>query len=104
MPAMPDQQLERAIFARADSAITRRLDDETVIVPVRNNVADLISIYTLNGTGSFVWELLDGSRPLSEVWQRVSEDFEVDPLQAREDVLALISDLEGEGLIRMTPV
>ena len=97
---MPDRCLERAVFVRDPAAVTRRLGEETVIVPLRHDVADLTSIYTLNDTGSFVWELLGGAFSLQQVCDRLEENFDVDPGQARRDVLELITDLEAEGLIR----
>ena len=29
---------------------------------VANNIADMDSVYTLNESGAFIWELIDGKR------------------------------------------
>ena len=87
------------VLARDPAAVTRRLGRETVIVPVRNNVADLVSIYTLNETGSFIWDRCDGSAPLQEVVAGVVATFSVDADQAWQDATELVNDLLDEGLL-----
>jgi hypothetical protein len=88
------------VFTRDQSAVTRRIAGETVIVPVRNDVADLDSIYTLNETGSFVWDLLDGKHTVAELIEAVVAEFEVARDVAAADVNRLIGSLRDEGLLR----
>lgn len=88
-------------FVRHEATVTRRVADETVIVPVRNNVADLESIYTLNATASWVWERLDGSRSVGELVDALTAEFDVMREEARRDVEVLVNDLQAEGLVRL---
>ena len=88
------------VFARDEAAVTRRIAGETVIVPVRDDVADLDSIYTLNETGTFVWDLLDGQRSVEELIDAVVVEFEVAREVAAADVARLIASLREEGLLR----
>jgi len=88
------------VFTRDQSAVTRRIAGETVIVPVRDDVADLDSIYTLNETGTFVWDLLDGRRTVDELIDAVVAEFEVAREVAAADVARLIASLSAEGLLR----
>ena len=88
------------VFVRDQSAVTRRIAGETVIVPVRDDVADLDSIYTLNETGSFVWDLLDGRRTVDQLVDAVVAEFEVAREVAAADVARLIASLRDEGLLR----
>jgi hypothetical protein len=90
-----------AVFVRDETAVTRRIAGETIIVPVRNDVADLDSIYTLNETGSFIWELLDGQRTVATLVDAVVEEFEVDRELAASDVARLVASLRDEGLLRL---
>ena len=39
--------------------VTRRIADETIIVPVVGGVGDLDAIFTLNEVGSVIWQLVD---------------------------------------------
>ena len=36
----------------------RVIAGETILVPLRQNLGDLESIYTLNGVGTFIWQQL----------------------------------------------
>ena len=51
--------LEDEILVRSQSVVARVVAGETLIVPVRAKVGDLASIYSFNGTGSLIWNLLD---------------------------------------------
>ena len=43
-------------YVRSDDVVARMIGGETLIVPVRGNVGDLASIYSLNEIASVVWE------------------------------------------------
>jgi hypothetical protein len=83
--------------------VTRRIANETVIVPMTANVADLDSVYTLNEVGSFIWELLDGTRTAQSIAEAVADEFDVALDQAVRDVDELLTALEDKGLSKSTP-
>jgi len=84
-----------SIYHHDPSIVARNIAGEVILVPIRNNVGDLDSIYTLNETAAFVWERLDGVRTLAEVVAALVAEYEVEPAQAGQDVLALIAQLES---------
>jgi hypothetical protein len=88
-----------AVFKKADSVVTRHIAGETVLVPVSGKVADLRRIFTLNSTGAYVWELLDGHRSVQSIREEVVRRHQVTPEQAETDVQALVDGLEASGLI-----
>lgn len=53
----------------------------------------------LNGVGSLVWQLLDGSRDLDSIISRVCDEFEVGPEQARSDVEQFLLDLDRAQML-----
>jgi len=83
------------IYHHDPSIVARNIAGEVILVPIRNNVGDLDSIYTLNETAAFVWERLDGVHTLAEVVAALVAEYEVEPAQAEQDVLALIAQLES---------
>jgi hypothetical protein len=89
----------RNVFVRDPAAVTRVLAGDTVILPVRHNVADLTAIYTLNETGSFVWQQLDGVRSVDDLVGELVAKYDVGIEQARRNVLELMKDLLEEGLV-----
>jgi hypothetical protein len=81
--------------------VVRRVGDESVVVPVRNRVGDLDSLFTLNDVASRIWELLDGRRPLNAVVDTICEEFEVTPDVAAKDANDLIRTLEEMHLVEV---
>ena len=87
-------------YRRSEQMVFRKIHDETLLVPIKNNVGDLGSIYSLNPTGAFIWECLDGTRRLGEIKTMVVEEFEVGPEQAESDLCVFVSDLLEAGAIQ----
>ena len=52
----------KSILSQSPSIVTRKTGNEYVLVPITNNIADMNSVYTLNETGAFIWEQIDGKR------------------------------------------
>jgi len=57
----------KSILSHSPSIVTRKTGNEYVLVPVTNNIADMHSVYTLNETGAFIWEHIDGERSVEEI-------------------------------------
>jgi hypothetical protein len=79
-----------SVYSHSPSVVTRKTGNEYVLVPIANNIADMNSVYTLNETGAFIWELLDGKRDLNSIISELTREYEIDELTAREDVLNFI--------------
>ena len=71
------------------------------MVPIRQNVGDLESIYTLNEVGAFIWELTEGKRKVKDIKEMIVEEFDVSPEEAEKDLIEFIQQLEeiGGGII-----
>ena len=89
-------------YSKDKNLVARSIAGETLIVPVRSDVADLDYIYALNEVGSRVWELLDERRSVDKVVEAICTEYEVPPEQAARDVGELLSSLEAAGLIHGT--
>lgn len=85
------------IYRHSGNIVSRLIGGEMILVPIRKNVGDMESIYTLNETGARVWELIDGQRTLAEILQHMVAEFEVAPPQAEQDLLELIDALQEQG-------
>ncbi len=87
-------------YSRNPDIIFRRIADEFILVPIRQKAIDLKSVYTLNEVGAFIWELIDSSKSVSQIKDKVIEEFEVDTRQAQADVSEILSQLESLSLIQ----
>ena len=91
--------LGNAIFRHDPSIVSRSVAGEMILVPIRKNVGDLDYIYTLNETAARIWELFDGHRSAAEIHQQLVNEFEIDPLQAEQDLVELIDNLNELGAL-----
>jgi len=83
------------VYNRSDSVVSRKIGDEFILVPIRQDVGDLESIYTLNETGALIWELIDGKTRVREIKERIVDEFDVEPIQAEQDLKEHLAQLEG---------
>jgi len=84
--------LER-VYKKSDSMVFRKVGDEFVLVPIRQNAGDLDSIYTLNDTAAYVWELIDGQTKVGEIKEKLILEFEVTSDDAERDLTEHLQQL-----------
>lgn len=92
-------RLEAARFVRNQNVVSRQIEGELIIVPVRSGVGDMNSLYTLNPVGSVLWEFMAQEHSLPEMVQRVCDEFEVTTSQAKNDIKAFLDSMLEEKLI-----
>lgn len=88
------------IYEKDQSMVFRRIEDETILVPIRNTVGDLQNIYVLNKVGARVWELLDGRRGIEEIINIISSEYDIMFEEAERDVKEFFKDLESVGALK----
>ena len=81
-------------YKKSDSIVSRKIADEFILVPIRQNVGDLESIYTLNEVGARIWELIDGKMEVREIKEKIVGEFEVTPEKAEKDIILYLQQLE----------
>ena len=86
-------------YRRNENFVYRRIGDETVLVPIKDNVGDMDSIYSLNEVGAFIWEKIDGTRRLIDIKEMMVVEYDVGNDEAEKDLLELIGQLEEMGSI-----
>jgi MinD-like ATPase involved in chromosome partitioning or flagellar assembly len=84
---------------RSDAFVSRKLGEETIVVPVRAGVANLEAIFTMNVVGSTIWNRIDGRASLDDLTRAVESEFAVTSEAAAADVAAFVELLAAKGLI-----
>lgn len=87
-------------YKQDPSIVSREIAGEVILVPIRNNVGDLESIYTLNETAATVWASLDGQTPLTAILDLIVADYEVEVQEAQADLCDLIEQLTAIGAVK----
>jgi len=76
--------------------IAKRLDETTVLVHIPTN-----RIFELNETGTRVWEMLDQGLDADRIARSLIDDFDVEAVQAVDEVNSLLLRLQNEGLLSL---
>ena len=87
-------------YEKSPNIVSRKIAEETVLVPIRQTLGEDPSIFTLNEVGARIWDLIDGNRSIQDICEAVVAEFEVDPSLAQKDVLGLLGQLQESGIIR----
>ena len=80
-------------YYKNESFVFRRIENETILVPIKDNVGDMGSIYSLNEIGAFIWEQLDGTRNLKTVKDKILDEYRVSSQEAEADLRSFVADL-----------
>lgn len=90
----------KSILSHSPSIVTRKTGNEYVLVPIANNIADMNSVYTLNETGAFIWEQINGKRTVEELIAAVNEEYEIDYENAKMDVFDFIENMSNYLIVK----
>ena len=91
----------KSVYSHSPNIVTRKTGNEYVLVPVTNNIADMNSVYTLNETGAFIWELIDGEKNVGEIINAVTEEYDINNESGREDVISFIESMSNYLIIKI---
>lgn len=79
--------------------LLRQVAGQTVVLPTGDEL-DLNMMITLNGTGAFLWELLQNETTEEELVKALLAEYDVDEERAKASVAAFVNKLrENEFLV-----
>jgi methyltransferase-like protein len=90
----------KSILSHSSSIVTRKTGNEYVLVPITNDIADMNSVYTLNETGAYIWEQIDGIRNVEEIIKLLTEEYDIDKQNAEADVFTFIDAMSKYLILR----
>jgi len=65
---------------------TKKVGEDLVLVPMKDNVAEMDAMFTLNEVGNFVWDNLNQESTRELLSVAIAEEFEVDETTAKTDL------------------
>ena len=81
---------------RTEGIMTAPVDQEIVLLNMKGN-----NYISLDAIGRRIWELLENPVVVDELCRQLGTEFEATPEQISADVLPFLTELEGEGLVRV---
>ncbi len=83
-----------------ENFILREVADRFVVVAVGDAMKNFDGVITLNGTGAFLWRLLQKGAEEEELVSAMLAEYDVDEAKAREDVHAFIGKLTAAKILK----
>jgi Coenzyme PQQ synthesis protein D (PqqD) len=87
--------LHSTVITAADQ-VCSRLGKETVILELKQG-----AYYRLNSVGSVVWEMIQQPKSIESVYCSLLAEYEIDAETCKQDLLALITELQVAGLVKL---
>jgi hypothetical protein len=87
------------VFQKRGEVIVRCIAGEILLIPIRNQLADMQKIFSMNSTAEFIWNQLDGKQNLSSIKDRVMLNFAVGEEIAVSDIKEYICQLRDANII-----
>ena len=88
-------------YRKSDSIVYRKIGQNFILVPIRQDVADLESVYTLDEVSARIWELIDGGTTSLQVRDALVAEYEVTLEQAEADLAEFLNQLEQIGAVSL---
>ena len=80
-------------FKKKSLFASRKVGNEMVLVPLKNNIANMNELFTLNEVGSFIWNLIDGENSEADIIEAIADSFDIDFQTAKQDFDNFMLDL-----------
>jgi coenzyme PQQ synthesis protein D (PqqD) len=97
---MNEKYLKR-IYQKNPDVVYRIIAGEAILLPISKETQIAGRLFSLNETGGFIWELLDGKRNLAEILRAIIDEHDVEESTAREDLISIVVKLEELGAIKL---
>jgi hypothetical protein len=81
------------IYLKKSQFATRKVGKEMVLVPLKNNIATMDEMFTMNEVGCFIWESIDGRNNENVILTSVIEAFDIDLKTAEHDYDTFLESL-----------
>ncbi|HXH40694.1 MAG TPA: PqqD family protein [Thermoanaerobaculia bacterium] len=91
--------MDRRVFAHRGEFALRQVGGESILVPIRNHVGDLDSVYVFTEVAARIWTLLDGGRDVDSIVEVICGEYDADSAAVRADLCELLGSLEAAELI-----
>lgn len=84
---------EKTIFKKNKNIVTRKIEDETILMPLYKTSKEIDCIYTLNEAGARVWDLINGKRNLAKIKTMLLKEYDAKEKEIEKKLTALLKDL-----------
>jgi hypothetical protein len=73
-------------YKRNENFVFRQIENETILVPIKDNVGDMNCIYNLNEVGAFIWQNIKCKNSVTDLKDMILTEFDVTEILTEFDV------------------
>ena len=84
-------------IARSSAIAARLIGGQMMIMSATDS-----TFFTLNQTGTAIWQAADGQTRLSEIATKICSEFEVAEKEAHDDAEQFVKQLADHGILRIS--
>jgi len=84
-----------SVVRRSSDVMASPVDDELVMMDIERGM-----YYALSTVGADIWERLAEPVKVAELCAQLQQEYDVAPAACEADVLAVLNDMAGEGLLQ----
>jgi len=85
-----------SVVVASSNQLSSSIDDEAVILGLEQGV-----YYGLNPIGARIWALIQEPRQVSEIWELILAEYDVDRGRCERDIVAILTELDEQGLLEL---
>ena len=86
-----------SVVARNEDIFAGQIDDELVMVSIESG-----NYFVLNLTARRIWDLLESPLSISEICDKLMEEYEIDPQNCQAEVLQFAEKLLSKHIITLS--
>jgi hypothetical protein len=90
---------KEVLVQRRSGLIQAEVDDELVALHI-----DQGACYGFNPTATRIWSMIETPRRLTDLRDALVRDYDVEPAACERQLVALLGQLEQDGLVELQPV
>jgi uncharacterized protein YpiB (UPF0302 family) len=81
------------VFQLKSDFASQKVGTEIVLVPLKNNIAQMNKLYTLNEVACFIWENISENSTKEDIIQKITDSFDTNNKDAATDLDQFLEDL-----------
>lgn len=86
-------------YRRNEEFILRKIGDDTLLVPLRQDAPDRTRVFVLNELGARLWQDLEKSPNLETASRQIAAEYDAPPQRIMEDAASFAAQLEEIGAL-----
>jgi hypothetical protein len=81
------------LYSKKTNYASKNIGGEIVLVPIKNNIAEMKKLFVLNEVGAYIWDNIDDKNTIENIVELVMKEFDTNLETAKKDTLSFLEQL-----------